>query len=366
MSHGRDDSEDFFSETRMSFGDHLEELRWHLWRAVIGFVLILTLVFVFDFVGYLTDTHFGIGRPMMDLITKPVEDALVRYYDERAERVNKEADANEGTLPANITQPQEMDIEVDTQELAEATARRLGLKVPEKGDDEPAYTTLKAKVRPYKVVKTILPALQKMGPRPSVITLTLMEAMMVYFKVALVCGFVLGSPWIFWQLWSFIASGLYPHEKRYVNIYLPFSLGLFLAGVLVCEFLVIPQAITALLWFNEWLNIEPNFRLEDWLSFAITMPLIFGISFQVPLVMLFLERIGITRIETYRSYRKVAIFLMAIFAAVITPTPDIVNFSLLWVPMCLLYELGIWLCKWSHKPSEFDIEEPDPQEMVEV
>src|SRR6266852_9199792 len=163
MSHGRDDSEDFFSETRMSFGDHLEELRWHLWRAVIGFVLILTLVFVFDFVGYLTETHFGIGRPIMDLITKPVEDALVDYYDQRAERVNQQADANEGTLPPNITQPQEMDIEVNTEELAEATARRLGLKLPEKGENEPEFTTLRAKVKPYKVVKTILPALQKMG-----------------------------------------------------------------------------------------------------------------------------------------------------------------------------------------------------------
>jgi sec-independent protein translocase protein TatC len=366
MSHGRDDSEDFFSETRMSFGDHLEELRWHLWRAVIGFVLILTLVFVFDFVGYLTDTRFGIGRPMMDLITKPVETALGKFYDERANKVVMEAKQDKPDLPPNIVDGQPIRIEVNSQELADEMARRLNLPKPVEQDDDPKYVAIDAKIRPYEIVEKLSPAQRLMGPRPSVMSLTLMEAMMVYFKVAIVCGIVLGSPWIFWQLWSFVASGLYPHEKRYVNIYLPFSLGLFLVGVLVCEFLVIPQAITALLWFNEWLNIEPNFRLEDWLSFAITMPLIFGISFQVPLVMLFLERLGITRIETYRSYRKIAIFLMAVFAAVITPTPDIVNFSLLWVPMCLLYELGIWLCKFAHKPSEFDIEEPDPQEMVEV
>src|SRR5262249_33677268 len=151
------------------------------------------------------------------------------------------------------------------------------------------------------------PALRAMGPRPSLMTLTAMEAMMVYFKVSLVCGVVLGSPWIFWQIWSFVAAGLYPHEKKYVNGYGPFSLGLFVAGVLLCEFFVIPRAIEALLWFNQWLNIEPNFRLEDWLSFAIMVPLIFGISFQLPLVMLFLERIGIANIDQYRRYRKFAI-----------------------------------------------------------
>src|ERR1700687_812623 len=130
--------------------------------------------------------------------------------------------------------------------------------------------------------------------------------------------------------------------------------------------MVIPKAIEALLWFNQWLNVEPNMRLDEWLSFAVMMPLVFGASFQVPLVMLFLERMGILTVADYRSKRRIAIFLMAIFAAVITPTPDVVNFSLLWIPMCLLYELGILLCRYNRRHDEFDIEQPDSQEMVEV
>ena len=66
-------------------------------------------------------------------------------------------------------------------------------------------------------------------------------------KVCIVTGLVLGSPWIFWQIWMFVAAGLYPHEKRYVNIYLPFSLFLFLGGVFICQFFVIPKALEALL-----------------------------------------------------------------------------------------------------------------------
>src|SRR5207245_10128940 len=88
------------------------------------------------------------------------------------------------------------------------------------------------------------------------VSLSVVEAFMTYFKVALRCGLVLGSPWIFIQIWSFIAVGLYPHEKRLVNVYLPFSLLLFLIGVLACQFLVIPKAVGALLWFNEWLDMN--------------------------------------------------------------------------------------------------------------
>src|SRR5262249_46423901 len=88
--------------------------------------------------------------------------------------------------------------------------------------------------------------------RPPIIsTMSVMEAFMVYVKVCVVAGIVIGSPWIFWQLWSFVAAGLYPHEKKYVNYYLPFSLALFLAGVVVCELVVIPQAVRVLLEFNE-------------------------------------------------------------------------------------------------------------------
>src|SRR5713226_7515872 len=138
MSSGNQDPDDLFSDTRMSFGDHLEELRWHLWRAVVGFVLILTLVFVLDFVGYLTDTHFGIGRPIMDLITSPVEKALQEYYEERAAKVVAEAEGDHSMLPENVTKPQHVRIDVNAQELAEERARRLKLPGPEKveGEDE--------------------------------------------------------------------------------------------------------------------------------------------------------------------------------------------------------------------------------------
>jgi sec-independent protein translocase protein TatC len=348
-------SDDFFQHTRMSFGDHIEELRRHLWRAILGFLAILALVFVFDFVGYLTDTRFGIGRPMMDFIIHPVEEALQNIYDQRRERVMERIDVD-GSEIQELNKLTDAKIQIDIRAHALALARAQGQPDPQFPgfDDGPIYADVPIRFEPVVWAYKLAKANQLMGPRPTIKSFSLTEVMMVYFKVALACGVVLGSPWFFWQLWSFIAAGLYPNEKKYVHLYLPFSLGLFLAGVLLCEFMVIPRAIEALLWFNEWLNVEPNMRLDEWLGFAVMMPLVFGASFQVPLVMLFLERMGILSVADYRAKRRIAIFLMAIFAAVITPTPDVVNFSLLWIPMCFLYELGIWLCKFSGRKDAWE------------
>src|SRR5712692_6827717 len=173
--------------------------------------------------------------------------------------------------------------------------------------------------------------LDKLVRPPTLTTLSVQEAFVVYFKVSLMTGFVIGSPWIFYQIWMFIAAGLYPHEKKYVNYFLPFSLGLFLAGVAVCELFVMTKAVEALLWFNEWLGFEPDLRLNEWLGFAIFMPVVFGLSFQTPLVMLFLERIGILSVDSFRSKRRIAWFVMAVFAALITPSIDAISMIYLWL-----------------------------------
>lgn len=166
-------------------------------------------------------------------------------------------------------------------------------------------------------------------------------------------------------MWSFIAAGLYPHEKRYIHRYLPLSIGLFLAGVVMCEFVVLPNAIQALLWFNEWLHLEPDLRLNEWLTFALILPLVFGVSFQTPLVMLFFGKLGILDADSYRKKRRIAWFVMAAFAGFITPI-DALSMLLLWLPMCALYELGILLVQYTTHPTETEEESMSSEEMIEV
>src|SRR5262249_60277849 len=175
----------------------------------------------------------------------------------------------------------------------------------------------------------------------SLVSLAPLETLTIFFMVCLVAGLVIASPWVFYQIWAFVAAGLYRHERNYVTKFLPFSLGLFLAGVFLCFFAVLPVTLKFLLEFNVWLGIEPTLRLADWMSFATILPLIFGICFQTPLVMLFLALIGIFTVEDFRSKRKIAILIIVIAGAILTPSQDPFSMLMLAVPRVALYELGI-------------------------
>jgi sec-independent protein translocase protein TatC len=182
-------------------------------------------------------------------------------------------------------------------------------------------------------------------PRVSITTLSAQEAFGIYVKAALLVGVVLASPWIFYQLWTFVAAGLYPHEKRWVWMFLPISIGLFLAGVLLAFFFVFDFVLDYLLQFNEWLGLDPDPRISEWLSFVLILPIGFGIGFQLPLVMLFLERIGVVEAETYASQWRIAVLVIVVVSAVLTPA-DPYSMLFLAAPLCLLYFGGIALCRW--------------------
>lgn len=385
------DPDDFFAETRMSFGDHIEELRKHLWKAMYGFAL--ALIF-----------SFFIGRPVVDFITRPVKAELREFYNRRVEKTLKDLADDSNLIKANLPTPftkltfrrDQLMAVVEGKSAADINAfkrpvptdgatnraKEAGLldrmfswkdnKDKKLADDEENVDggeLVGLWVRheePLKEQAYLHEAMRIVGDFDTMSTLNVQEAFMVYIKVSMVCGLVLGSPWIFIQIWAFVAAGLYPHERRYVQLYLPVSLGLFLGGVLLCEFFVIPKAIETLLWFNEWMGLKPDLRLNEWLGFAIFMPVVFGLSFQTPLVMLFLERIGIMDIETFRGKRRIAWFAIAVFAAVVTPSTDAVSMLFLWIPMSLLFELGIVLMRLSPRPPDLGIDVPDSEEMVEV
>jgi sec-independent protein translocase protein TatC len=352
----RDDSEDLFSETRMSFGDHLEELRWHLFRAIGGAAVILVMVFVIDGIGYFTGWPIGAGLPVMHFISRPVERELMNFYKERIKRVTerKQQEAKQqGEMTLSPTK-----IEVDRHALQ----RALGQQAEEGA--EPEWVPLPIRFNAADVsTATAADNIELIRP-PLLSTLSITEAFMVYVKVSLVLGVVIGSPWIFYQIWAFVAAGLYPQEKRWVYVYGPFSLVLFLAGVVLCEWIVIPAAVHYLLGFNEWVGLEPELRLSEWLSFALLTPLVFGIAFQTPLVMLFLHKLGIVDVSAFQTHRRYALFALALVAALLAASPDAFSMLALYIPLAGLYELGILLCRFSPKTVFDDV--PESDEMVEV
>jgi len=180
------------------------------------------------------------------------------------------------------------------------------------------------------------------------------EAFMIWLKAALVAGAVLSSPWIFYQIWIFVAAGLYPHERKYVYLYLPISLTLFLAGAALAFYFVFEHVLRFLFLFNARMNIEPDLRIGEWLGFVLFLPIGFGISFQLPLVMLFLNRIGIFTVEAYLDKWRIAVLVIFCLAMFLTPA-DPVSMLLMAGPLTALYFGGIAMCHWMPKTrSPFD------------
>ncbi len=205
---------------------------------------------------------------------------------------------------------------------------------------------------------TILPL-----PNPPIVDLTVWETssarlqslnapepFMIWMKALVVLGVVLASPWIFYYLWNFVASGLYRHERKLVHVFVPVSLGLFFAGASLAFFFVFDPVLDFLLSFNLKMNIDMQPRVSDWMGFVLLLPLGFGISFQLPLVMLVLERLGIVTVKTYLSHWRFAVMIIFVISSVLTPA-DPLSLLFMAVPLTFLYFGGIWFCRFNHRPS---------------
>jgi sec-independent protein translocase protein TatC len=232
------------------------------------------------------------------------------------------------------------------------------------------------------------------------------ESFMTYIRVCMIVGGAIASPWLLYQLWQFVAAGLYPKERKYITKYLPLSITLLITGMVFLYFLALPLMIEFFLSFNFgpafdfgpapgvdnsattpafvvpmlngdpphpaagqlWMNLRqeqlkffyaghvrilqfgaenlgnPLIMLSDYIDMVISMLLSFGVAFQLPLVVLALVRIGIVELDQLKRMRRLAYFVCTIVAAVIVP--DVMTGMIaLMIPLVILYELGIWLAR---------------------
>lgn len=170
------------------------------------------------------------------------------------------------------------------------------------------------------------------------------EAFWVQVKLAFFIGSYCASPFIFYQVWKFVELGLKRDEKRFILPLTISSFLLFTIGAAFCYFLVVPVAIKFLLSYGS-LTLVPLISVSKYLSFIAALVFAFGITFQLPLVLMFLARVGIVTSYTLRKFRRFAILGSFIIGAALTPTPDMVNQTLLALPIIVLYELSIWLVR---------------------
>lgn len=354
-------SKDLFDDSTMTFGEHLEALRIHLFKALLGLVLGVTVCLIY-------------GEDIVAFVEAPIDRALSKYsvkkrdLDHLTEEEWHEALFNSVKKifgfgppeppptaaeppPENPLPPGTLRVTVTAFDLLQALHAALPQAHPEpppESQNQPLPLTITApEFAQFQAV-----ASETLEP----VTFNVQEAFMTYLKVSLIAGVILSSPWIFYQLWLFIAAGLYQHERRFVYIYGSMSLVLFVTGAAFCFYAVFPLVLEFLLEFNNRIGVTPQIRLSEWISFAVVLPLMFGISFQLPLAMKFLTAISIFDVSVYRTKRRLAILAIAFISMVLTPA-DPFSMLLMMLPLLLLYELGILLCEYSGSRNPFAAEE---------
>jgi sec-independent protein translocase protein TatC len=183
------------------------------------------------------------------------------------------------------------------------------------------------------------PLIASLPAGATMIATNVISPFLVPLKITLLAAFLLALPVVLYQVWAFVAPGLYSHEKRLVLPLVVSSTLLFLIGVAFCYFFVFGQVFKFIQSFApKSITAAPD--IEAYLGFVMTMFIAFGAAFEVPVVVVVLARMGIVSVEKLRAFRGYFIVLAFIVAAIITP-PDIVSQLALAIPMCLLYEVGI-------------------------
>lgn len=179
-------------------------------------------------------------------------------------------------------------------------------------------------------------------PGTSLIFTSYPEAFFTYVKLAFTCGVFVGSPVILYQIWAFVAPGLYEHEKRWTLPFVVCSSFLFVGGAIFGYMVVFPTAFKFFAGYSgESLRLLPN--VSEYFTLTIRLLLGFGVAFELPVFIVFLGLIGLLDAHILRKYRKYAILMVFVVAAILTPTPDVINQILMAGPLLFLYEFSILL-----------------------
>ena len=423
--------ESLFEETKMSFGDHIEELRVRLFKAVIGVVI-----------GFLLGLYFS--NYVVIALQAPLKKSISEFKAKQSKEQSNELDfyddeqlndlqqpyvirkirmrpvelaanslgqgADSPTYPFKWTkknvefndfrkltewmsQPESdtkrEEIWASLSEEDQETLTSLALRSSFQDEDYlavvqmlekvtqndevfsqssfvdlrealPAYTRIASfseiGVRQHLIAGSYAPYLSVPGSKTIEITM-LMPAknetmatsiegpFMIWMKTGFIVGLVISAPWVFYQIWAFIAAGLYPHERRYVHLYLPISLLLFVGGALFAFYVVFHYVLDFLFQFNATMGISPDPRVNEYIGFVMLLPLGFGVAFQLPLVMLFFYRFGIISISAFLSKWRIAILVISIVSMLLTPQ-DPMSMALMAIPLTLLYFIGILMCRF--------------------
>ena len=340
----------------MTFGEHLEDLRHALVRAIIWLAggLIIGLFFADGLVQYAQAPlvgaiqQFNADRDLYRLGYDPSDKSVQSLHGFLAENalvweiIYEVPDEYQAlTMESLIPNSAVKDTDADGKENVQGDSGSGTTAPAAQGVVKPAEMAKLLNSLPT----TLKPKVQLRENKTGLSSLKMEEPFMIWVKAGLIVGALIASPGIFYYLWTFVAAGLHAHERKYVYIYLPISVTLFVSGVILAFFLVLHYVLTFLLAFNGSMDVAVEPRLSYYINFVLLLPLGFGIAFQLPIVMLFLQRIGLFETRAYIESWKIAVLVIFVVAMIVTPA-DVSSMVALAVPLIFLYGIGILMCQF--------------------
>ncbi|BCX50111.1 preprotein translocase subunit TatC [Haloferula helveola] len=326
------------------FLDHLEDLRATITRIIL--TLIISMIACFSLQGYL-----------MDILRKPVEDVWLTHSQSMMPDGMEAGDweqAKDILERAALLSSEERELlfsyfDDATRERVEAARlMRASLGLPDDKRDE----FLKASAAGNESLAKLIEQLAEAGADPDSIgerdlmrmsSLNPTETFMLSMKLAFFAGVIVSFPFLLFFILQFVLPGLHNNERKILWPSMAIGFGLFLLGVLFAYFVVLPRA---LVFFYEWglgMGVDNEWRIGAYIGFATQFTLLFGLSFELPVVIMALVKLGLLTYEMMSRTRSYAVLTIVVLAAMITPTSDLLTLSLMAVPMYILYEICIFL-----------------------
>ncbi len=334
------------------FLDHLEDLRVVVFKVAVTLIISMCVCFAFQ-------------DELMQILRRPIDEVMIMKIEGQLEGSPVEVDAKawedakqaERATAALLPAERESFFQSLSNPGLEYHMRvvaleRAALALPEaKRDAFLASATPDAKMREqvkFLIERKAHP--DTLGSQKKMMSaLTPTETFMLSMKLAFFAGIVVAFPLLLMFILQFILPGLHNHERKVLWPALAIGFGLFLTGVAFAYLIVLPRALEFFYSYGETLGVSNEWRIGEYISFATTFTLLFGLSFELPVVVMVVVKLGLLSYSTMKKTRSYAIVGVTVLAAVLTPTPDVITLSLMAVPMYFLYEICIWLAYFSEK-----------------
>ena len=351
-------------EEEKPFLEHLEDLRIMITRVALTLIISTLVCFIYK-------------EQLMSIIRKPVEQVWIERHEATLpDGVEISLDDWEKALSlSEVSAPlAQYDPEVAETWWSKATDERtrrfteaavvyraaLKLDEDQRKDFVNSLPDSKSEVQELALKFLDSKPAEKINAERNMSSLKPTETFMLTMKLAFFAGIIISFPLLLYFLLQFIVPGLKDEERKALWPALAIGFGLFLSGVLFAYFYVLPSVLTFFYEWDQGMGISNDWRIGYYISFATTFVLIFGLAFELPVVVMTFVKIGLLSHSMMRETRSYAILAIFVIAALITPTPDMLTLSLLAVPMVILYEICIWLSYFHEKKvAKMEAEEED-------